>query len=63
MAEDGVDLEDPEQNVAARYIEEETQREKIEKLHKAISVLTGKQQIVVKKIYFEGKRKKMLQKN
>ena len=55
MAEDGVDLEDPHQDVEARYIEDETQKEEKEKLYMAISSLSEKQQIVIKKIYFEGK--------
>lgn len=55
MAEDGVDLEDSEQDVEIRFIEEETQKEEYSKLYKAISSLTSKQQIVIKKIYFERK--------
>ena len=56
MAEDGIDLEDAEQDVVNLYIEKETQKEEKEKLYTAISSLTVKQQIVIKKIYFEGKK-------
>ena len=56
MAEDGVDLEDSNQDVETKYIEEETRNEEKEKLYKAISLLALKQQIVIKKIFFEGKK-------
>lgn len=56
MAEDGVDLEDSKQDVETKYIEEETRNEEKEKLYKAISLLALKQQIVIKKIFFEGKK-------
>ena len=49
MSEDGVDLEDPNQDVGTKYIEEETRNEEKEKLYKAISLLALKQQIVIKK--------------
>ena len=39
MSEDGVDLEDPNQDVGTKYIEEETRNEEKEKLYKAISLL------------------------
>ena len=55
MAEDGVDLEDRNQDVEARYIEEETQNEEKEKLYEAISKLTARQQEFVRMIFFEGK--------
>lgn len=35
MAEDGVDLEDSNQDVETKYIEEETQKEEKEKLYEA----------------------------
>ena len=47
MAEDGIDLEDAEQDVANLYIEKETQKEEKENLYTAISSLTVKQQIVI----------------
>lgn len=58
MADDGVDLESLEQNVETRFIEEEIQKEEYGNLYAAISLLTSKQQIVIKKIYFEGKTQK-----
>ncbi len=55
MAEDGVDLEDPNQDVEARYIEEETRNEEKEKLFKAISNLSENEKTIIKMLYFENK--------
>lgn len=55
MAEAGVDVEDPAQDVETLYIEKETKREDKAELYKAISKLTKRQQEFVGLIFFEGK--------
>ena len=50
-----VEIEDKEFDLEAKYIEEETRNEEKEKLYKAITLLALKQQIVIKKIFFERK--------
>ena len=62
MAEDGVDLADPQQDVENRYIEEETQKEEKKKLYEAISKLTLRQQEFVRLIFFEGKTQEEVRK-
>lgn len=62
MAEDGVDLEDSNQDVETKYIEEETQKEEKEKLYEAISKLTARQQEFVRLIFFDGKTQEEVRK-
>ena len=62
MSEDGVDLEDSNQDVETKYIEEETQKEEKEKLYEAISKLTARQQEFVRLIFFEGKTQEEVRK-
>ena len=53
MADEGVDVEDNNADLEAKYIEQETQDEKYANLHAAISTLKPRQQEMVRKIYFE----------
>lgn len=55
MADEGVDLGDPAQDVETLYIEKETKREEIKKLREAISSFTEKEQEIIKLLYFENK--------
>ncbi len=55
MADEGVDVEDNNADLEAKYIEQETQDEEYANLHAAISTLKPRQQEMVRKIYFEGK--------
>lgn len=55
MADDGVDIEDRDQDLEAHYMEEDSLCEDYGKLHKAIAILTDRQKEFVKLIYFEGK--------
>ena len=62
MAEAGVDVEDPAQDVETLYIEKETKRENKAELYKAISKLTKRQQEFVGLIFFEGKTQEEVRK-
>jgi RNA polymerase sigma factor (sigma-70 family) len=53
--ESGLDIVDPSPSVEERLIDEETSRERTERLHNAIAKLTPRQQEMVQMVYFEGK--------
>ena len=55
--EKGYEIENRELDLEADYIEEESDLEWKEKLHKAIGKLNPRQQEIVKMIFFEGKSK------
>lgn len=56
--EKGYEIENKELDLEANVIEEETARERTEKLHNAIGKLNPRQQEIVRLIYFEGKTQK-----
>lgn len=58
MQEKGFEIEDADLDLEADCVEAETKEEMKEQLHKAIMLLTPRQQEMVRLIYFEGKTQK-----
>lgn len=56
--EKGYEIENKELDLEADLIEEDTARDRKERLHKAIAQLNPRQQEIVRLIYFEGKTQK-----
>ena len=55
LRESGIAIEDKSQNPEENLIEKEQAREERKKLHKAISKLKPRYQLIIKRIYFENK--------
>ena len=63
LVDSEVEIEDKESDIEADYIEQEATKEEYSKLHKAIKLLTPRQQEIVKMVYYEGKTQEEVRKH